>query len=298
MDPDYAELKSDDRVVAQFLRNYHRIWQSHFPDLIKRAHWHAIVQARMAEPGQGVSCRSLHRALYGAYGTDIRTCIERIKECEAEGFLRVVDPLHQECTASSSCFFVATDKLRERFDAHCSEAVAEICSVFGDHRAGHAALAPDPDTAAAAIFGFFGAYDQKWREAGDFVVKHKGLTVAHVDDAMNHLVTYQYWAIIMLLWTTFAEGTALPSALVVDEIISKMWEALRLGHLAIKERVDNLIRWGFFAEKTIKKRKAVSLTANATEAMSRSLAETMPLLRDLHRKLAPEYAEAPAARIA
>jgi len=30
-------------------------------------------------------------------------------------------------------------------------------------------------TAIAAIFGFLGAYDQKWREASEFVVRRKGL---------------------------------------------------------------------------------------------------------------------------
>ena len=65
-----------------------------------------------------------------------------------------------------------------------------------------------------------------------------------------------------------------------------MWDALRLGHLAIKERVGNLIRWGFFAEETIKKHKAVALTPVAGTAIAKSLAETMPLLADLHRKLA------------
>jgi hypothetical protein len=296
MDPGYAELRSDDRLVAQFLRNYHQIWQRHFPDLIKRGHWHAILQARLAGP-TGVSCRSLHRALYGAYGTDIRTCIERIKECEDGGFLRVVDPLHQECTASAACVFLATDKLREAFDRHCCATIVEVYSVFGEPPAEHAQVLAASDGAAAAILGFFGGYDQRWREAGEIVVRRKGLTIAHADDAMNHLVTYQYWAIVMLMWATsaFAENRD-ASALVVDEIISKMWEALRLGHLAIKERVDNLIRWGFFDEKTIKKHKAVMLTPVAFEATSRGLAETMPLLRDLHRKLLPEHAEANAAQ--
>ena len=79
---------------------------------------------------------------------------------------------------------------------------------------------------------------------------------------MDHLVAYQYWAIIMLLWWASPFGNDQPSspALVIDEINSRMWDALRLGHLAIKERVDNLIRWGFFAEQTIKRHKAVALT--------------------------------------
>ena len=57
-----------------------------------------------------------------------------------------------------------------------------------------------------------------------------------------------------------------------------MWDVLRLGHLAIKERVGNLIRWGFFAEQTIKKHKAVALTPVAGSAISESLAATKPLL--------------------
>ena len=75
------------------------------------------------------------------------------------------------------------------------------------------------------------------------------------------------------------------AALVIDEIISRMWDRLRLGHLAIKERVTNLVRWGFFAEETIKKHKAVALTRIAGEAISAGLAETRPLLADLHGRL-------------
>jgi len=66
---------------------------------------------------------------------------------------------------------------------------------------------------------------------------------------------------------------------------------LRLGHLAIKERVSNLIRWGFFAEQTIKKHKAVALTPLAGPAISKSLAETKPVLRELYLKLVPQQAE-------
>src|SRR5271165_1898424 len=73
-----------DRVVARFLCEYHRIWQIHFPGLNKRAHWHVIFSARTA-PAGCVSCRSIHRTLYGFYGTDIRTCIERVKDCERDG---------------------------------------------------------------------------------------------------------------------------------------------------------------------------------------------------------------------
>jgi hypothetical protein len=137
------------------------------------------------------------------------------------------------------------------------------------------------------VFNFFGAYDQKWREISDFVVRPKGLTPVYVNDAMDHLVTYQYWAIVMLLWTASQFGSDHPTspALVIDEINSRMWDVLRLGHLAIKERVDNLIRWGFFAEQTIKKHKAVALTPLAGSAVSKSLTETKPLLHDLYAKL-------------
>jgi hypothetical protein len=77
-----------------------------------------------------------------------------------------------------------------------------------------------------------------------------------------------------------------------------MWDVLRLGHLAIKERVGNLIRWGFFAEQTIKKHKAVALTAVAGAAIGESLAATEPLLRDLHDKLVPQSAQIARAKSA
>jgi hypothetical protein len=119
------------------------------------------------------------------------------------------------------------------------------------------------------------------------------LTPAHVNDAMDHLVTYQYWAIVMLLWSAspFGGGDPASPALVIDEVNSRMWDVLRLGHLAIKERVSNLIRWGFFAEQTIKKHKAVALTPVAGPAIGQSLAETKPILRELYLKLVPQQAE-------
>ena len=112
--------------------------------------------------------------------------------------------------------------------------------------------------------------------------------------AMDHLVTYQYWAIVMLLWSAspFGGGRQDAPALVIDEINSRMWDTLRLGHLAIKERVGNLIRWGFFAEQTIKKHKAVSLTPVAGSAISENLAATKPLLHELYIKLVPQEATA------
>ena len=138
--------------------------------------------------------------------------------------------------------------------------------------------------------------DQKWRDTSEFVVRQKRLTPAHVDDAMDHLVTYQYWAIVMLLWSASRSGSS--PALVIDEINSRMWDALRLGHLAIRERVGNLIRWGFFREETIKKHKAVALTAVAGAAVSKSLAETKPLLEGLHARLVSEPAVLIPARSA
>ena len=99
-------------------------------------------------------------------------------------------------------------------------------------------------------------------------------------------------AIVMLLWSAspFGSDRADAPALVIDEINSRMWDALKLGHLAIKERVGNLIRWGFFAEQTIKKHKAVALTPGAGSAISNSLAETKPRLVEVYAKLVPQQA--------
>jgi hypothetical protein len=293
MSAGYAEQEPADRVVARFLCEYHKIWQKHFPGLNKRAHWHVIFSAR-TNPNEGVSCRSIHRTLYGFYGTDIRTCIERIKDCERDGFIRVVDPSNRPCTASPACMIAATSKLYESFDRHGSETIAEAYAAFGNGE--HRRLRPITcdDAAVSAIFNFFSGCDQKWRETSEFVVRQKRLTPAHVNDAMDHLVTYQYWAIVMLLWwaSPFGSDDSVPPALVIDEINSRMWDALQLGHLAIRERVSNLIRWGFFAEETIKKHKAVALTPVAGSAISKSLAETKPLLQDLHSKLVSPPADA------
>src|SRR6266566_2218261 len=255
MNPRYDELEPADRVVGRFLREYHKIWQNYFPGLNKRAHWHVIFSAR-TNPDEPVSVRFIHRTLYGAYGTDIRTCIERVKDCERDGFIRIVDASNRSCTASPGCLIVATEKLHDSFDCHCSDTIGEVCAVFGDPEGPRAVLCDD--STISAIFNFFGAYDQKWRETSDFVVRKKGLTPAYLNDAMDHLVTYQYWAIVMLLWSASPFGGGRPDApaIVIDEINSRMWDALRLGHLAIKERVGNLNRWRFFAEQTIKKHKA------------------------------------------
>jgi len=291
MNANHAEVEPAERVVARFLREYHKIWQNWFPGLIKRTHWQVIFSARCSPP-EGVSCRSIHRTLYGLYGTDIRTCIERIKDCEADGFIKVTDPTGKSCSASPGCFIAATDRLHDSFDRHCRDTIAEIFSLFGGRgRPGSAAVNCDGAT-ISAIFNFFNSCDQKWRETCEGVIREKGLTPAYANDAMDHLVTYQYWAIIMLLWSAspFGSDRADAPALVIDEINSRMWDALRLGHLAIKERVGNLIRWGFFAEQTIKKHKAVALTPSAGAAISKCLAEAKPLLAELHAKLVPQQA--------
>jgi len=299
MNAGYGERESADRVVARFLCEYHRIWHNHFPGLNKRAHWHVIFSARTG-PAEGVSCRSIHRTLYGFYGTDIRTCIERVKDCERDGFIRVVDASNRPCTASPACLITATGKLYESFDRHGVNTIDAVCAALGDRERRRLPATRCDDAAIAAIFKFFGAYEQKWRETSEFVVRQKGLTPAHVNDAMDHLVTYQYWAIVMLLWwaSPFGSDDASSPALVIDEINSRMWDALRLGHLAIKERVDNLTRWGFFAEQTIKKHKAVALTPVAGSAISKSLAETKPLLEDLDTKLVSQQADVISARSA
>ncbi|MGH7062199.1 MAG: hypothetical protein ACREFH_17550, partial [Stellaceae bacterium] len=236
MNSGYAELGSADRVVARFLREYHGIWQINFPGLNKRAHWNVIFAAKTAGVG-GVSCRAIHRILYGSYGTDIRTCIERVKDCERDGFIRIFDDSERPCTASSGSLIGATPKLHQAFDRHCRETIAEVASVFG----GSGPPVRCDDTAVSAIFRFFGAYDQKWRETSEAVVREKGLTPAYFNDAMDHLVTYQYWAVVMLLWSSgpFGGDRGGKPALVIDEINSRMWDVLGLGHLAIKERVAN-----------------------------------------------------------
>ena len=299
MNAGYAECQSAERIVARFLCEYHRIWQNHFPGLNKRAHWHVIFSARTG-PAEGVSCRSIHRTLYGFYGTDIRTCIERVKDCERDGFIRVTDSSNRPCPASPACLITATDKLYESFDRHGGDTTDAARAAFGDRDRRRSPPAKCSDAAIAALFNFFGAYDQKWRETCEFVVRQKGLTPAHVNDAMDHLVTYQYWAIVMLLWwaSPFGSDDAISPARVIDEINSRMWDALRLGHLAIKERVDNLTRWGFFAEQTIKRHKAVALTPIAGSAISKSLAAAKPLLHHLDTELVSQQADVIAARSA
>lgn len=297
MHPGYSDLESPARLVARFLLEYYNIWENHFPGLNKRAHWHVMFMAK-TNGEAGISSRAIHRTLYGSYGTDIRTCIERIKDCEADGFIRVFDASNRECAPSPGCLVGATDKLWQSFEAHCRETIEAICAVAGD-RDCRPEVTCDEAT-ISEIYRFFGACDQKWRETSEQIVRKKGLTPAYLDDAMDHLVTYQYWAVVMLLWSAspFGNDRGGPSALVVDEIISKMWDRLRLGHLAIKERVGNLVRWGFFVEETIKKHKAVSLTQQAGAAVANGLAEIMPLLADLRGRLVREPAAVISAKIA
>ena len=299
MNAGQGEREPADRVAARFLCEYHRIWQNHFPGLNKRAHWHVIFSARTG-PAEGVSCRSIHRILYGFYGTDIRTCIERVKDCERDGLIRVTDASNRPSAASPACLIAPTGKLYESFDRHGADTIDAVSAALGDREGRRLPATTCDDAAISAIFSFFGAYEQKWRETSEFIVRQKKLTPAHVNDAMDHLVTYQYWAIVMLLWwaSPFGSDAGSSPALVIDEINSRMWDALRLGHLAIKERVDNLIRWGFFAEQTIKKHKAVTLTPVAGSAISKSLAETKPLLEDLDAKLVSQQADVVSARLA
>lgn len=299
MDAGYRELKTADRVVAGFLTEYHKIWQNNFPGLNKRAHWHVIFSARLASD-EGVSCRAIHRALYGSYGTDIRTCIERINDCARDGFVAVFDGGGRACAASAGCLIGASDKLRDCFDRHCRATIDEMRAVFGDTDRRFGPPIRCDDETIAAIGQFFGAYEQKWRETAEAVVRQQRLTPAFHDDAMDHLVTYQYWAIAMLLWSANAaagEGGG-AAALVIDEINSKMWDALRLGHLAIRERVGNLVRWGFFSEQTIKKHKAAAMTPFAAAAIAKGLAETRPLLEHLYRRISGVPAGSAAARSA
>jgi hypothetical protein len=294
-----SRVKSPARVVSGFLLEYYNIWDKHFPGLNKRAHWHVIFMARTCKQ-DGVSSRTIHRALYGSYGTDIRTCIERIKDCERDGFIKVFDEANRQCAASPGCLIGPTEGLVESFDAHCRATIVELCGVAGNGncRQGHAG---DCDGALVSEFyRFFGDCDRKWREISEQIVRKRGLTPAHIEDAMDHLVTYQYWAIVMLLWAASASGSNRigPPALVIDEIISRMWDRLRLGHLAIKERVANLIRWGLLTEQTIKKHKAVALSQVAEQAISIGLAEMQPLLFDLHQRLATRRPVVEASRVA
>jgi hypothetical protein len=295
----YSKIASPERVVGQFLLEYYNIWGKYFSGLNKRAHWHVIFTARTCDAG-GASSRAIHRTLYGSYGTDMRTCLERIKDCERDGFIRVFDASNRPCAAAAGCLIGPTDRLLESFDAHCRDAIAEICAAAGEEGYRHGKSIGCDEGAIAEIYRFFGECDRKWRETCEQVVRKKGLTPVYVEDAMDHLVTYQYWAIVMLLWAAspFGSDRVGPAALVVDEIISRMWDRLRLGHLAIKERVANLIRWGFFAEQTIKKHKAVSLTPFAGEAINGGLSEIRSLLGELHDRLDLAHGEVSAGKVA
>lgn len=281
-----STIISPERAAARFLLQYYDIWGRYFPGLNKRAHWHVLFIARTGD-NRGVSSRTIHRTLYGSYGTDIRTCIERIKDCECDDLIKVFDEANRPTAASPGCLIGPTPRLIERFDEHCRETIAEICAVAGGEVHRYHSATECNNGLIFDIYRFFNAYDRMWRNTSELVVKQKGLTPAYAEDAMDHLVTYQYWTIIMLLWTASTSGSdrTNPSALVIDEIISRIWDRLRLGHLAIKERVSNLVRWGFFTEQTIKKHKAVSLTRIAENAINNGLSATHPLLLELHQAL-------------
>jgi hypothetical protein len=296
MNPASVEQITVDRTVAHFLLEYHSNWKTYFPGLNKRAHWHVLFSARMAGK-EGVSCRTIHRALYGSYGTDIRTCIERLKDCERDGLVAVFDGADKPCAASAGCSVRATDRLYDSIDRHADDIAVALGSIRGQGVRRGAVAA---DAKIAAIFDFFRGYDQKWRATSEQIVRRKGLTPAHFNDAMDHLVTYQYWAIVMFLWRSGLSGdeSSGQPALVIDEINSKMWDVLGLGHLAIKERVENLIRWGFFAEQTIKRHKAVALVPEAAAAITQGLADSEPLLDELHARLVPNNRELAAVRLA
>src|SRR5262249_28266255 len=148
----------------------------------KRAHWHVMFSARSSSD-DGVSCRSIHRTLYGFYGTDIRTCIERIKDCQKDGFIKVVDASGQPCAPSPGCFIAATGKLYESFDRHCRDTIGAVCEIFGDSARRRRPALDCDGTAISAIFDFFNGYDQKWRQTCEALGRQKGLTPAHLNDA-------------------------------------------------------------------------------------------------------------------
>src|SRR5215472_16952028 len=131
MKASYNDAKPAARIVARFLDEYYKIWRTYFPGLNKRAHWHVLFSARCSPP-EGISCQSLHRTLYGSYGTDIRTCIERIKDCEADGFVAVLDQSGRPSAASPACLIAATSKLHDSFDRHCRDTIEEVCAIFGE----------------------------------------------------------------------------------------------------------------------------------------------------------------------
>ena len=176
-----------------------------------------------------------------------------------------IDEMRGDCVqvfTQSPRMWRTTNHKPEAIERSNRETIEELCEAFRDRESPRPPRVDCDRAAISVLLSFFNSYDQKWRETCELVVRQKGLTPAYANDAMDHLVTYQYWAILMLLWSASPFGGGRPDtpALVVDEINSRMWDALRLGHLAIKERVGNLIHWGFFAEQTIKKHKAAALT--------------------------------------
>src|SRR5689334_18775635 len=163
MNAEVIEAEPAEQVVARFLTGYHKIWQKYFPGLNKRAHWHVMFSARCSPEG-GVSCRSIHRTLYGLYGTDIRTCIERIKDCENVGFIRVLDASGQPCNASPTALIAATGKLLEGFGRHCRETIEALYRAVGYSEGGRLPGFDCDRATISAILSFFNSYEQKWRE--------------------------------------------------------------------------------------------------------------------------------------
>jgi hypothetical protein len=125
-----STIISPERAAARFLLQYYDIWGRYFPGLNKRAHWHVLFIARTGD-NRGVSSRTIHRTLYGSYGTDIRTCIERVKDCERDGLIKVFDEANRPTAASPGCLIGPSSRLIERSDGHCRETIAEICAVAG-----------------------------------------------------------------------------------------------------------------------------------------------------------------------
>ena len=137
---------------------YYGIWEKFFPGLNKGAHRHVIFMARTNSEA-GISSRAIHLTLYGSYGTDIRTCIERIKDCQSEGFIRVFDAANRECAAAPGCLIGATDKLCGSFEAHWRDTLDEICAVAGHELRPPLAAPPCGAAAISEIYRFFEVCD-------------------------------------------------------------------------------------------------------------------------------------------
>jgi hypothetical protein len=145
---------SPGRAAARFLLQYYDIWGRYFPGLNKRAHWHVLFLAR-TDDNQGVSNRAIHRTLYGSYGTDIRTCIERIKDCERDGLIKVFDEANRPTVASPGCLIGSTACLIERFDGRCRETITKICAIAGGEVHRYHSAAECNDSLISDIYRLF-----------------------------------------------------------------------------------------------------------------------------------------------